>query len=351
MGSIKPSWLRLARHLQRLYKQRASMHLPLRRASWTELGERFDQIRSMRRLIDKAEDFGWLLAASRLGRCVPGVQRALESALKEWKDRSQSDPASLPPLRELLAELRQLDDEFGGISIDWKRQYLAVKSDSIILDGMNLGAFALRLHWPRLAHRSEADCFEIVAEDESRASAANPNVPHPHVRDGQLCAGDAAMPLRRALAEGRLFDAFAVIRSVLENYNPQSAHVTLADWLGISCDSCGCRLRPDDCCVCSRCGRDVCYECTSSCECCGTSECDTCQVHCGVCEAHWCARRLVTSARSSLQCCPNCLRTCSVCGAKVARSEFDDDVELCEECVETADDANEPDSIHEGEDE
>ncbi len=244
-----------------------------------------------------------------------------------------------------------MQDEFGSVAIDAKKRFLAVTTDFIVLDGMDLGAFALRLHGPRLARRSGADCFEIVAEDESKASAAKPNVPHPHVRDGEICAGDATTALRRAIAEGRLFDAFAMIRSVLENYNPHSAYVALADWLGISCDSCGQRLSPDACRVCDRCGRDVCDDCISCCEGCGDTECETCQDHCNVCEAHWCARRLVVSARSSLRCCPGCLRTCSACGAKVAKSEFDEESEQCEECVEAANDSAEPSPILEGEEE
>lgn len=350
MRPIQPGWLRLAQRLQAVYLQRDAAQRGFPRNAWIEFSSRFDMLFSLRRQVDKAEAHGWRLASVRLSQRFASVLRAVDVSLSGLREQSQLITPVAPSLRDLMAELRQLDDEFGTVTIDTKRQFLSVRTDTIVLDRMNLGAFDLRLHWPRLAHRSEADCFEIVAEDESKASAANPDVTHPHVRDGQLCAGDAAVPLRRALGEGRLFDAFAMIRSVLENYNPHSAFVTLADWLGISCDSCGCRLGPDDRYVCNRCGRDVCEDCTSSCLCCGNTECETCQVHCGVCEAHWCARRLVVSARSSLRCCPNCLRTCSACGAKVAKSELDDESEQCDECVETADEANEPNPIPEGED-
>ncbi len=354
MPPLKPGWLRLARRLQAAHEQRvAAPRRPLR-DPWMEASTRFDQLTALRRQIGKAEARGWRLAMLRLCQRLPGSIRAVELVLNNAKQQCQPVVPQPPPLREWLAELHQVEDDFGAITIDAARLFLAVATDPIVLEKTSLGAFSLRLHWPRIADGREADCFEIVALDEGRASAANPNVPHPHVRDGHLCAGDATAAMQRAIGEGRLFDAFALIRSVLENYNPHSAFVTLADWLGFSCDSCGCRLDPDDRCACDRCGRDVCGECTSRCECCGVCECETCQGRCGVCEAHWCARRLVASARSSLRCCPNCLRTCSACGAEVASSELDEGAKQCEDCraaTGAEDDIHETHPMHEGEDE
>jgi len=44
---------------------------------------------------------------------------------------------------------------------------------------------------------------------ESHSSLPQGAVTHPHVNDEQLCADDAAVPLQRALTEGRLADAFS----------------------------------------------------------------------------------------------------------------------------------------------
>ena len=217
MRPIQPGWLRFAQRLQAVYQQRDAAQRGFPRDAWIEFGSRFDLLFSLRRQIDKAEAHGLRLASIRLNQRFANVLRAMDASVHGLREQSQHVPPLVPSLRDLLAELRQLNDEFGAVTIDVKRRFLAVTTDAIVLDRMNLGAFSLCLHWPRLVHRSESDCFEIVAQDESKASAANPSVTHPHVRDGQLCAGDAAVPLRRALGDGRLFDAFAMIRSVLEN--------------------------------------------------------------------------------------------------------------------------------------
>ena len=210
MRPLQPGWLRCAQQLHMVYQRRDAAQHCFPRDTWIEFSSRFDMLFSLRRHIDKAETHGWRLASIRLSQRLASVLRAVEVALNDLRERSQHIASSIPSLRDLLAELRQLADEFGAVTIDTKRRFLAVTTDSLVLDGMNLGSFALRLHWSRLAHRSEADCFEIVAQDESRASAANSSVTHPHVRDGHLCAGDATAALRRAVAEGRLFDAFAM---------------------------------------------------------------------------------------------------------------------------------------------
>jgi hypothetical protein len=64
-------------------------------------------------------------------------------------------------------------------------------------------------------------------------------VTHPHVCNGQLCEGDGAAPIKAALGSGRLLDFFVLVGQILETYNDASAHVTLDNWEGRSCNDCG----------------------------------------------------------------------------------------------------------------
>jgi hypothetical protein len=52
------------------------------------------------------------------------------------------------------------------------------------------------------------------------------------------CAGDAETPLKAAIANGSLCDAFLLIQSVLQIYNPNWAYVKLDQWHGTPCTDC-----------------------------------------------------------------------------------------------------------------
>ena len=64
--------------------------------------------------------------------------------------------------------------------------------------------------------------YRVVALDPHPAGS-DESVTHPHVRDEQLCAGDAAAAIRSALAGGRICDFFLLVRSVLDRIQPRLA--------------------------------------------------------------------------------------------------------------------------------
>ena len=238
---------------------------------------------------------------------------------------------SAPDLRHLLEELRQLDDEFGDLRLDFKKKTLSVTTEAIELEEVYLGPFSIQFAWDRLAQKATSQCFEVVALDPHPA-ATNQAVTHPHVHGGSLCAGDALVPIQRALEQGRLADAFCLVRSVLTTYNPSSPHVALAEWGGQDCHDCGRGAHPDDLSYCEPCGHDYCQDCIRCCQSCQESRCGDCLARCPICEESFCSACLLRSAHSGRECCRGCLHACATCGAKVIDDELDPQTRLCPSC-------------------
>ena len=63
-------------------------------------------------------------------------------------------------------------------------------TESITLQDVELGSFAIDFVWSRLAQQRGSSCFDIVALDPNPATGRD-EVNHPHVNDLDLCAGDA----------------------------------------------------------------------------------------------------------------------------------------------------------------
>src|ERR1051326_3341022 len=78
--------------------------------------------------------------------------------------------AAIPTLRDFIAELEQLQEEFSDVSIDWKRRRLSVATAAIQLERIELGSFSIRLRWDDWAKDPGVACFQIVALDPHPAS-------------------------------------------------------------------------------------------------------------------------------------------------------------------------------------
>src|SRR5262249_39833244 len=157
--------------------------------------------------------------------------------------------------------------EFGGLQINLEDTTVSVTTDPITLEGIHLGAFTIQLNWRHLTHDAEGELPKILARDPNQAATAD-DVTHPHVKYESLCSGDAKVPLRKALEQGRLADAFNLVNSVLSTYNPKSAHVRLDDWEGFLCQDCGAACSEDEHYSCDGCNDNVCSDCLGSCASC-----------------------------------------------------------------------------------
>jgi hypothetical protein len=200
---------------------------------------------------------------------------------------------------QIAADLAALPDEFPAVRIDLQQRTITTRTEPIELEGVWLGPFDICLWWERLGTRRP---YEVIA-CQPRRPACDTQVTHPHVRDHQLCEGDAALPIKASLAEGRLLDFFVLVRQTLETYNGASPYVGLHEWEGVRCHDCGAHLDSDDASLCEACEEQICGECTTFCPGCNRYVCSACTAVCSACDSSFCNSCLAgRSGDASLLC-------------------------------------------------
>jgi hypothetical protein len=330
-------WLvRVGKRLQQAWLANSAQQPPDHNYFLNRLQQRQDEFQKAWQLLEKARGHN-------LVSIVPQLRAQLLQRLQEVRDaiaglaRQLEEPRpGAPSLSLFVAELQGLKEEFGDLHIDWKEKFLGVTTEPITLRDVELGPFSIQLPWASLAHnKCEARCFHVVALEPNPA-ASNDLVTHPHVKNQRLCPGDAAAPLQKALQEGRISDAFILIRSVLQHYNSGSPHVRLEDWFGSECHDCGSPVGDEERYYCEVCGYDYCEDCVADCSTCSVTRCRNCLTACEVCEDYFCSGCLRSSAHSGRDCCENCIAACARCAAAVARDELGAGSSLCPACQELA---------------
>jgi hypothetical protein len=275
-------------------------------------------LENCRRRADKAACRGWSAAAALCEQEVVSEAARIELtasllAHEPVRATAQLTPA---PLGLIVAELNQLREEFENFTVDFQLGVIGVQTERIVLEEIDLGPFVIELHVPLLDMQPGSRSFRCVAVDPNPASSTD-QVTHPHVRDGELCAGDASVPITAALNQGRIADAFVLVRSVLQTYNPDSPFVSLTQWSGVSCAECGYFTDSTATYFCEGCDHDVCEDCYSCCDNCGNSFCRGC---------------LERDSEAETSICSDCQRTCGRCGRTVDEDHFDSDLDLCPGC-------------------
>jgi hypothetical protein len=253
------------------------------------------------RRIRKAEAWGWYAATNRL-------RRELATSLDQLRDcvadiRRAIDPSPSPPVMpapHVYDDVLALHREFDEVEIDLHQSKITCQTAPIELEDVYLGPFNIVLDINGIGC---SDSYEVIAVDPFPATC-NDNVTHPHVDGDRLCAGDARVPIKNALWQGRLFDFFLIVRQTLETYNPASAYVELGDWNGQRCQDCD--GRAEDPFTCRACSARLCDECVSECLGCDAIACSACKTNCEVCHEPYCSE---------------CLTPCDTCKASI-----------CEEC-------------------
>jgi hypothetical protein len=292
----------------------------------------------------KAQNRGLTLVLPSLRENLLIWVRTVGDAAELAREKLERPLTTRPDTVHLAAELRQLEEEFGELKIrNNKKCILSVTTGMIALEGVTLGRFAIELDCDQLARRMSDDSFQVVALDPNPA-AANNEVFHPHLNGTSLCAGDALVPIQHALEQGRLADAFCLVRSVLNHYNPASSYVALDRWEGSECHDCGDVVRDDDRFACAACGYEFCLDCSHECVACVVSFCRGCMSECAVCEKLCCNECMRACQLSRRACCAGCIQACSECGSKIARDERDPATGLCPDCCqpEPAEEATSP---------
>ena len=256
---------------------------------------------------------------------VPRVLSDLREALTDLPYVVSDTQRSLPEEREpvalsqhdLLRELDQIEEEFGSWAYVQEDKTLSVTTEPIELEEIFLGTFEIKINLEHLGNPRKYPPYSVEALDPHPA-ACNEHVTHPHVSDDRLCEGDAAAAIRTALSEGRLCDFFLLIRSVLQNYNPESPYVKLEHWSGEPCSDCGHTMSDEGRYLCEQCEESFCENCVSYCRSCDLSVCHGCLNECPACEENVCS---------------NCLKTCRQCHEACCKGCLDDD-NLCPTCHE-----------------
>ncbi len=292
------------------YQRRDELvELPMR--SWQRCAELVRQIR-------RAQLRSWRLAAKTL---LNDLRCTIPSLLLEVTAMQEKLPTTVATNRlatanDIYQDLVALDNEFDELNYDKRVRHLSVTTEPIVLEGVYLGPFEIRLQWAQPVS-GEAPAYRVIARDPHPAESRE-NVAHPHVMDEVLCEGDGRHAIRQALSQGRLLDFFTLVAGILRNYNPESPFVELAMWYGSSCSDCGAALSKDESNSCQECCETLCCDCETVCCGCDDNCCAGCIRSCRACDDNYCR---------------NCLRPCHGCQARVCSSCLDEN-ERCLNCHE-----------------
>lgn len=276
-------------------------HMALPQSRWQEVDA------SLRRLCF-AQERAWSAASQYLVTDMEYQLRRLTAELDTLRGRlpqmTISQTISQPSA--IAGDLLALQQEFDAVDIDLKAKRICATTAEIELEEVHLGAFQIVLHWERIG---AGRAYDVIAVDPNHP-VGRKDVTHPHVEDDQLCEGAGAPAIRAALAAGRLFDVFVLVRQILETYNGNSAYVALSDWSGnddITCADCGCCVSFEDCGHCERCEARVCSDCESTCTDCGRYLCCECCSLCSKCSQSFCHTCLNEAAGRQQLICDGCL--------------------------------------------
>jgi hypothetical protein len=189
------------------------------------------------RSMQLAHHRGWQHAVRRRQEQLLGELGYLQQSLSWLLDQLQEAiPQKIVPLAgEIYRDLMALADAFEDVQCDVEEHMISITTEAVILDGIDLGRFQIRLDWEQIL---QPQPYKVVALDPHPAES-NASVTHPHVSEEILCEGDGRQALRAALAAGRLLDFFTMVDRLLCTYAPGRGYVELDHWEGLACHDCG----------------------------------------------------------------------------------------------------------------
>ncbi len=159
----------------------------------------------------------WVASAKKIQTRTCRNLKDLDNEIDMLKIQLDQKFPSLPKLSDVLAELMQLEDEYGRPQYNWKEKTLSVTTEPIVLEDVALGSFEIRLFLDRISRLAADRPYRIIALDPHPAGTDR-SVTHPHVSSQCLCEGDGCLPIRQALEQGRLCDFFSLVMGILNTY-------------------------------------------------------------------------------------------------------------------------------------
>jgi hypothetical protein len=273
-------------------------------------------------------DHNWLIAAE---SCHDRIHRdlyTLSYTVGNLYRYSEAPRISMPTVRSIYDELRQVQEDFDEFTFDLKTNRLSVETPSVELEGTYLGPFEIQIEITNLWKHANNLSYRVIAREPHPASS-NEDVTHPHVSGERLCEGEGAAAITMALHEGRLYDFFTLVTNILNTYNPDSAYVSLENWVSRTCYECGGEMSEDEVYICQRCGNEFCESCSSYCRCCDSTVCLNCMDRCAICGERTC---------------DHCLVTCKECGRSICVACMGENVKICPDCQESEENQNDESS-------
>jgi hypothetical protein len=262
------------------------------------------------------------------------VLPSIATSLRALQMPRKLERAQKVSLADVLAELEAAEKEF-GITVECNqcgRVKVEMVTDPITLsdegEELSLGTFEISLN---LSPDNRMQ-YTVVALDPNPAGD-NEDVTHPHVKDNDLCEGDAHTAIQAALENGRILDFFTLVSAVLNTYNPDSPFVKIEDWHGGNrCENCDDRVSEDEGSNCADCENFLCAGCTEVCESCDRVKCRRCfdGGECSECGNYICSSCLEQCDNCTNVCCSSCTRACEGCEKRLCSKCLKGD--LCEEC-------------------
>ncbi len=268
------------------------------------------------RMKQAAQERGWFRAAAKVKWFLTSEVIQLTQQLVKLQQELEAvtTAKSMPAIRTIYDDLLALKEEFGEYSVDLKNKTISVVTESIMLEGVYLGAFEIRLEL--VASNSDSPFHYTVIAQDPQPPLTNDSVTHPHVQYDNVCEGDARVPIRRSLEQGRLLDFFVLVTRLLLTYNPESPYVALSDWHSAECSECADVVTSDEQAYCTNCENRLCLQCANRCADCNTSFCHDCVTRCEVCRDDCCESCLKECVLCRSSCCSNCLdneERCPIC--------------------------------------
>ncbi|QGQ24725.1 hypothetical protein F1728_19430 [Gimesia benthica] len=319
--SPKRVWRMASLIEQQLSLQENEINLGLPEAAWLSC------LRLIR-MRQQTQERGWFQATSRLDRELTTEVLQLTQQLVTLQQELESATVEkpVPAIRIIYEDLLALEEEFAGYDIDLKTKSISVVTESIVLEGVYLGAFEIRLEL--VASNSDSPFHYTVIAHDPQPPITNDSVTHPHVQYDNVCEGDARVPIRRSLEQGRLLDFFVLVTRLLQTYNAESPYVALSDWHSAECSECADVVTSDEQAYCTNCENRLCLQCANRCADCNSSFCHDCVTRCEVCRD---------------DCCESCLKECGLCRSSCCSNCLDNE-ERCPICESQEDEeTNEPD--------
>ena len=259
-------------------------------------------------------------------------------------------PVKTMGVKDILADIKAVEEEFGGYEWCHKQGSISVITEPITLLNVKLGRFKINLNVSSFKDPYESDGALYV-------SALDPNYSHdyvhPHVSEGGVvCLGEGVHIIRKALEEGRVLDYFIILKQLLNSYDAEGSYTRLESWGEhddedrMSCRDCG--YDTSDSYFCDCCEHSYCQDCYGHCETCDEGVCDTCRLVCvsctcalcpacdstnctdcgsSLCES--CAGKEICVGCNSILCLP-CARACVDCGNPYCKSCSVEEIGDCE---------------------